>query len=216
MQRKVKFGQGEYYHIYNRGVDKRSIFMSDEDKNHFIRMMYFSLSRQSFVMRDMVDVQLNEYVIDKKLVSIGAYCLMSNHFHILVRAKDEEGVTKFMSKLSTGYAAYFNKKYERTGSLFEGRFKSEHVDNDRYLKYLFAYIHLNPVKMFEPKWKDNGIADRQGAMSFLDHYKYSSYYEYTNKGDREESPLLETEAFPKHFEEKHSFSNFVKDWLTLK
>jgi hypothetical protein len=73
MQRKVIFAEGEYYHIYNRGVDKRSIFMSEEDKNHFIRMMYFSLSKQSFVMRDMIDVQLDEYTIDKKLVSIGAY-----------------------------------------------------------------------------------------------------------------------------------------------
>jgi putative transposase len=141
---------------------------------------------------------------------------MSNHFHILIKAKDVGGVSKFISKLSTGYAAYFNKKYDRSGSLFEGTFKAEHVDNDRYLKYLFAYIHLNPVKMFEPKWKENGIADREGATAFLDHYKYSSYHEYTNKSYREESSLLEAEVFPKYFVEKHSFKNFVQDWFTLR
>ena len=180
-------------------------------------MMYFSLGSEPFVMRDMIDIKISEYPIDTKLVSIGAYCLMSNHFHILVRAKNTEGISKFMRKLSTAYASYFNKKHERTGSLFEGNFKAEHVDNDRYLKYLFAYIHLNPVKMYDRDWKENGIGDRDGALDFLRSYRYSSFNEYNNHDNiRDEALILESEEFPKYFGKETSFEDFIKDWLTLK
>ena len=91
---------------------------------------------------------------------------MPNHFHILVKEKIENGISKFMGKLTTGYSMYFNKRYDRTGSLFQGVFKSVHADSDEYLKYLFAYIHLNPIKLINPEWKENGIKDKNRANAF--------------------------------------------------
>ena len=85
------------------------------------------------------------------LVDIGAYCLMPNHFHLLIRETAEGNISRFMLKLQTGYPMYFNKKYQRTGALFEGKFKAKHITNDNHLKYLFAYLHLNPVKITDPQ-----------------------------------------------------------------
>jgi len=139
--------------------------------------------------------------IDKKdsLVDIGAYCLMPNHFHILLKEKTENGISKFMKKLSTGYSMYFNKRYERTGRLFEGTFKSVHADSDEYLKYLFAYIHLNPIKLINPVWKEEGIRNSVEAKLFLSGYSFSSYLDYTmkarNNGKRPESKILNRKRF---------------------
>ena len=140
---------------------------------------------------------------------------MPNHFHLLVREKIENGISLFMKKLLTGYSMYFNKKYERTGALFEGRFKAQHADNDEYLKYLFAYIHLNPVKLIEPKWRETGIQNRPDAENYLKQYTYSSYPEYI-KQNRPFKKLLTTETFPNYFEDELSFQEMIKDWLTFK
>ena len=120
-----------------------------------------------------------------------------------------------MNKILTSYSSYFNKKYRRTGRLFEGTFKAQHVDTDEYLKYLFAYIHLNPVKLIDPHWKENGILDREGAEKYLLRYKYSSYLDYLGQ-NRIENALLDKESFPEYFEEQGSFELFVQDWLTYR
>jgi len=107
---------------------------------------------------------------------------------------------------------YFNSKFGRTGTLFEGRFKAKHVDSDEYLKYLFAYIHLNPVKLIDPKWKENGIQNRETAYDYLVNYMYSSYSDW--KGNtRMESKILNREASPEYFNSSKDFDEFVNDWL---
>jgi putative transposase len=138
---------------------------------------------------------------------------MPNHFHILVKEIKEGGVTKFMGKLTTGYSMYFNKTHKRVGPLFQGRFKAEHVDRDEYLKYLYAYIHLNPVKLIDPKWKENGIADKAGAKAYLDGYRYSSYPDYAGVS-REEKAILSPREFPEYFEKPHDMEEFISDWLS--
>lgn len=107
---------------------------------------------------------------------------------------------------------YFNMKYERTGKLFEGAFKATHIDSDEYLKYLFAYIHLNPVKLFEKHWKEYGIGDRLGAKHYLEQYTHSSYSDYLGS-KREEGYILNQQAFPEYFSETATFEAFVDDWL---
>lgn len=145
------------------------------------------------------------------LVDVVAYCLMPNHFHLLLREKKEGGITAFMLKLSTGYSMYFNKKYERTGALFEGRFKARHVGEDEYLKYLFAYIHLNPIKILDPKWRENRIEERAEAKEFLEKYRYSSYFDYRGV-DRKEGNILNKKAAPEYFEDI-SFEEYVDTWM---
>lgn len=216
MERKIIFSPDEYYHVYNRGVEKRTIFATSSDRERFLRLMYAANGENPVVLRDYQGLPLAEIEKGEDLVGIGAYCLMPNHFHILVREVSDGGISKFMSKLTTGYSMYFNKKNERKGSLFEGTFKAIHVDDDEYLKYLFSYIHLNPVKLIDPTWKETGIKDIQEAKKYLREYRFSSYVDYLDKNNkREELALLKKELFPDYFSLTRDFESFIEEWLTF-
>lgn len=212
--RKTAFVPKEYYHIYNRGNSKQKIFLSKKDYDRFITLLYGVNSNERF---NFFDLQKGGGIFSKKienqLVSIGAYCLMPNHFHLLITPLSEGGLSKFMQKLSTAYSMYFNKTYKRTGSLFEGKFKSTHMENDRQLKYLFSYIHLNPVKLIDGKWKENGIKNMKTTFKFLDTHQYSSFLDYRGK-NRKEKLILKLTDFPNYFLSKNSFKKEIIDWLS--
>ena len=213
MERKFNFSIGEFYHIYNRGNGKRNIFLNKQDKERFILLLFVCNNVDHVVIKDLPrGSPLGKIKRGETLVDIGVFCLMPNHFHLLLHEKIEGGITKFMSKLLTAYPMYFNKKYERTGGLFEGTFKAEYVDNDNYLKYLFSYIHLNPVKLIEPKWKEVGVKNKNRVKKYLKEYKYSSYVDYLGE-DREEKLILNKEAFPEYFEEFKDFEEFIDEWF---
>ena len=150
----------------------------------------------------------------KPIVAIGAYCLMPNHFHLLLKEIIEGGISLFMNKFQTGYSMYFNKKHKRSGTLFQGTFRAEHANNDRYLKYLLAYIHLNPIKLIEPNWKVKGISNKHRAKNFLFQRGLSSYLDYMGT-KREEGKILQLNHFPKYFLKPFEFENFLNDWLTM-
>jgi putative transposase len=137
---------------------------------------------------------------------------MPNHVHLLIRAREEGDVSKFMQKLMTGYTMYFNMRHERSGALFQGKFKATHVDTDRYLRYLISYIHLNPIKLIEPRWKDTGIGNRKRAERYLGKYAYSSYLDYVGRV-RPANALLEQVALPEYFGAGAGFKTFVTEWL---
>ena len=145
------------------------------------------------------------------ITDIGAYCLMPNHFHILAKERVENGISLFMKKLLTAYSMYFNKKYERTGTLFQGRFKAQHAADDRYLKYLFAYIHLNPVKIFRPLWREKG-GNIFAIKKYLDSYTYSSLKDYIGE-KRQFGKILRSEVFPKYFRTTSDFIEDMNEWL---
>ena len=188
MQRKFDFSIGEFYHVYNRGNNKRTIFATTADYNRFMFLLFIANSKDPVRIDNLIHKyrkqgltllkSMEEIGRDETLVDIGVYCLMPNHFHLLLHEKDEGGISLFMQKLATGYSMYFNKKHERIGGLFEGTFRAEHADKDNYLKYLFAYIHLNPVKLIEPKWKEVGVTNVARVKKYLKEYKYSSYVDY--------------------------------------
>ncbi len=215
MSRNIEFAPGEFYHIYNRGVDKRIVFLDDNDRNRFIALLYLCNNTKAVQINNhRGSTSVGLFSVDRggQLVSIGVYCLMSNHLHILLKEDKEGGISLFMQKVSTAYTMYFNRKYERTGPLFSGKFKARHVDNENYLKYLFAYIHLNPVKLIEPKWREKGVLNKAKVINFLNSYKYSSYFDY--KGvDRVEKVILEPGAFPKYFQKPADFEENINDWL---
>ena len=218
MSRKISFAPDEYYHVYNRGTDKRVIFLEPRDEERFIALLYLANTKDSVHISNYQGLALMELLAlerDDSLVHIGAYCLMPNHFHILIKERDPEGLSFFMHKLLTGYTMYFNKKYERTGTLFEGNFKARHVDEDIYLNYLLAYIHLNPVKIIDSNWKENGIKDIKKAEKFLSDYQSSSYHHYLGSGG-DESVILEPAEFPGYFQNPREFKDFVRDWLNYK
>src|SRR3989344_3686990 len=212
MQRKITFSVGEFYHLYNRGVEKRTIFLNEKDRARFHKLIYLANSTNPIKFRELGDCAFDDIDRGDQLVAIGAYVLMPNHFHFLVKEIVKNGLSRFMEKLSTGYSMYFNKKYERVGPLFQGRFKGEHVDNDRYLKYLYAYIHLNPVKLIEPNWKETGIKDKKRALKYISQYYYSSYEDYCG-GKRKEAIFFSKNEFPLYFSKTHDFKMYINDWL---
>jgi len=163
--------------------------------------------------RETQKLSLADVETGPKLVAIGAYCLMPNHFHLLIKEITEGGIVKFMSKLLTAYSAYFNKKYERAGALFGSEFKSTHLDADEYLKYIYSYIHLNPLKLFNTNWKSEKL-DSSKVESFLNKYKYSSYQDYLSK-DREEYAILNHAVFPKYFNDADHFKKNIGDWISF-
>lgn len=211
--RKINFAGGEFFHIYNRGNSKQEIFHDKNDYFRFTKLLYLSNSSKNFKMRDL-GKDVYGFNREGKLVFIGAYCLMPNHFHILITQPHNGSISNFMQKLSTGYSMYYNQKYERTGSLFEGKFKAQHANSDRYLRYLFSYIHLNPVKLINPKWKENGIKNKRMTFNFLDSYYFSSYQDYLGS-NRLENKILSTSEFPAYFSKPKFFANDILDWINL-
>lgn len=155
--RKVKFINNQYYHIFNRGVDKRAIFMEEADLKRFFQSMkefnvidpigsiYESLFYKS-KFGNLVSKNGNE-----KLVDFVSYCLNPNHYHFILEQLAEKGIEKFMHRLGVGYTKYFNQKHDRSGSLFQGVFKAIHTDSNEYLLHLSAYVNLNyKVHDFDP------------------------------------------------------------------
>jgi len=210
--RKVSFAEGEYYHIYNRGNSRQAIFLTEHDYERFMALLYVSNGTSSLDYRDLDKDKVFDFERGQQQVAIGAYCLMPNHFHILLTPLVDGGITTFLKKLSTGYSMYFNKKNSRTGSLFEGRYKSEHADDDEYLKYLFSYIHLNPVKLIQSDWREKGIKDKEAVLNYLRRYKYSSYLD--NIVTRPESKILNAEFFPEYFASKKAYDDEMDEWLS--
>jgi putative transposase len=229
MERKLTFNSESYYHIYNRGVNKVKIFFDDNDYFRFILLLYLSNSTENFQLSTFMRnkwgkkgkpnisdlYELFKTPLKNNLISIGAYCLMPNHIHILIKENTEGGIPIFMKKLLTSYSMYFNKKHSRTGPLFTGTYQAKHADSDNYLKYLFSYIHLNPVKLIDPRWKEDGIKKLKETKKFLEQYKYSSYLDYIGK-DRLEKNILNIKAFPEYFTDYEEFNDFIEDWLKYK
>jgi len=214
------FITGEYYHLYNRGVDKRIIFKSKNDYERFLMLLFVSNSNsQSFRLDNLINQQRKTFdeilVLDKgePLVSIGAWCLMANHFHLLVRQEIDGGITKFMRKLGVGYSMYFNIKYQRAGALFGGLFKSKLIGtDDNYMRQLFGYIHINPLEIAFPEWKDKINQSPADMKKFIESYRYSSYPDYIG-ANRVEKSIINPGNFPDYFQGNKSFREFVENYF---
>jgi len=211
--RKTNFVSNEYYHIYNRGNSKQKIFHDKQDHEYFLRLIFLCNKDIKFKI-NFLEGDAYEMEQGNQIVCIGAYCLIPNHFHILITQIEDGGISKFMHKITSGYSHYYNKKYERTGSLFEGKFKSQYIDNDRYLKYIFSYIHLNIVKTIQKDWKEKGIQNKQKVTDFLKNYKYSSFQDYLGIS-RKERVILNRKAFPDYFPTTKNFTKEIFDWLKI-
>lgn len=133
------FAGDSYYHLYNRGWNKQDIFLDAQDYAVFLSLLKRHLSKEPSV-----DKQQREYPHLVKQVSVLSYCLMPNHFHLLVHNIESHGIELLMRSVATSYVAYFNRKYQRIGSLFQGRYKASLIDSDEYLQHISRYIHRNP------------------------------------------------------------------------
>ena len=178
--RRVPFQTDEWFHCYKRGIDKRTVFESEDDSERFLRLLYLANSSEEIHLAD-VSAHTNEIMMRPRklpLVSVGAYCLMPNHYHLLLKEINDAGITRFMQKLGTAYAMYFNTKNDRTGNLFMKPFRSRHIGNDRYFQHVVNYIYCNPAERIETGWK-NGIVRNMGRLEReLLAYRYSSFPDY--------------------------------------
>lgn len=188
--KRPQFVTDHFYHIYNRGVEKRDIFLDDADHFRFIRGLYEFNDDHPIVLSRIPNYRgRSSAVVEdrplhlprERIIEIICFCLMPNHFHLLLKQIKDNGIPLFMKKLSTGYAMYFNTKYKRSGVFFQGRYKAILVEKEEYFLHLSRYIHLNPVELIEPHWKERGVQDKKKVFSFLENYRWSSYPDYIGK-----------------------------------
>ncbi|MDO8552556.1 MAG: transposase [bacterium] len=175
---RAPFGIDEWYHCFTRGIDKRRTFVTRIDYERFLGLLYVCNSSAVIHRSDLFRRTLSEiYEIERKdtLVGIGAFCLMPNHFHLLLREIREGGISAFMQKIGTAYTMYFNKKYDRIGNVFIGPYRSKHIHDDDYLQSVIQYIHCNPAEIFESGWKRGAIQDISSLETKLTKYPYSTF-----------------------------------------
>ncbi|MBI5645017.1 transposase [Candidatus Kaiserbacteria bacterium] len=192
-----RFSSEEWYHCYTRGIDKRKTFTNYADYERFLSLLYLCNNTVSTHRSDRRAVSLADLLsIERKgsLVGVGAFCLMPNHFHLLLREISGNGITSFMRKVGTSYAMYFNIKYERSGNLFAKPFRSRHIDNDRYLQRVLQYIHCNPAELFEQRWKQGHAKNIHRLTDRLKTYQYSSFGAFSDPKHRLRA-ILDTSIF---------------------
>lgn len=216
--KKPQFTTGSLYHIYNRGVEKRDVFLDQEDHFRFVHDLFEfndKASAQNIYYKlpalRSYEVQPRKVSKRKLLIEIIAFCLMPNHFHLFVRQATDDGVTKFMQKLGTGYTMYFNQKYQRVGGLFQGRFKAVRIERQSHFLYLPHYIHLNPLDLKIPSWRDKKINSTATARKFLASYRWSSYLDHI--GIKNFPSIISTNLFKKLYGTSGEYQESLREWL---
>lgn len=210
----------ELYHVLNRGVDKRIIFEDSQDYARFVHNMYeFNSTRPAkntyrSSMCDFVSHTLSHEEREKeRVVDIHGWCLMGNHYHMLLSERVENGITIFLRKLNIGYAKYFNERNDRTGALFQGRTKRIHVETDAHFLHILNYVHFNPLDFHEGshEWRSGKISSSNVAINFLMQYKWSSYQDYVGIHNFPSiiSKTLFTEMFSNKY--KDSVEHYLQD-----
>lgn len=251
------FTTNEFYHIFDRGVDKRKIFLDNRDYIRFIHDLYefndinpapeFSRcysknvgsrnvgSRVSHIER-VSHIKLEEDMEESaekgmrrrrervELVRVHGFVLMPNHHHLVVEQIKEGGVSLFMRKLHSGYTNAFNLRYKRKGHLFQGPFKSIHVEDDIHLGFLICYLHSNPLDLWKINWKKkiNWKRDKltdsetKAALKFLEKYRWSSHSDYLglkNFPSLINKALISKEFLLEFFDGREGYKDFFIDWL---
>ena len=173
----------EFSHLLNRGVDKRDIFLDKQDYHRFIYNLSIFNDAQDLdpnhnKRSDKESLESNFGINKQPLVHIHFFCLMPNHYHLMVSPVTEDGISRFMKKLNMGYARYFNEKNDRTGALFQGKYKSILIEKDAHFLYLPYYIHFNPLDLKIPEWREHKIRNPKKALEYLYSYRWSSHRDY--------------------------------------
>ena|SRR3989338_2556695 len=195
--RKIPFAAGEFFHVYNRGVDKRTIFTQRKDFDRFLQSM-----EEFNTIEPIGSLYENNFFKIKfghrksktsKLVNVVCYCLNPNHYHLILEPVIDDGISEFMRRLSIGYTKYFNIRYKRNGVLFQGRFKSSHINSNEYLLYTSAYVNLN------------NLAHRLRGETFR-----SSWSEYISSSPKK---FCENGVILKQFRNRGEYKTFAEDSL---
>lgn len=209
----------EIYHALNRGVDKRKIFLDDQDYLRFIHDLYEFNDKEwanngTYLFRKYKDIACPYIRSNKKrnlIVDIYAFCLMPNHYHLLLSPRIEGGISLFLKKVNMGYAKYFNEKYERSGALFQGRFKSKLITEDSHFMHLPYYIHCNPLDLLNINWRNKEIKNYKSAIKFLESYRWSSHLDYMGK--KNFPSVISKNFLSEYFDGEIGYKNSMYNWL---
>ena len=195
----------ELYHLLNRGVDKRDIVLDEEDRVRFVHDLFVMNDRQAVLHPELAG-RRDERTPRELLVRIHCFCLMGNHYHILASEVSKNGIPLFMKKLNMGYARYFNEKYERSGALWQGKYKKKLIERDAHFLYIPYYIHLNPLDFAFPEWREGKVRNPQKALEYLETYRWSSHLDYLGEKNfpslTEREFLAEMLGSRKHYEQE--------------
>lgn len=194
--RVAPFASGYFYHIFNRGVEKRIIFSNERDHQRFLQTLYYYQFRGPKPRFSMYTrFKDKDFSRNPKIVEVICYCLMPNHFHILAKQIEDGGIQEFIRKATNSYTKYYNTKHKRVGHLFQGTFKAVPIETDPQLLHVSRYIHLNP---YVSELTDN-----------LDNYPYSSYPHFIGlKKDN----LCESEVILESFKDSADYKEFISGY----
>ena len=204
--RKVQFAVGQFYHIYNRGVNKQNIFL---DRRDYVRFLFILLSFQSelpvynisryvstFIKHSVFNIteKIFDKITEKKIVELVSFVLMPNHFHLILHEIEDGGISRYMQKVLNAYAKYFNTKYKRSGHLFQGPFQAVFIETNEQLLHLSAYVHRNPREL--KGWKNK------------EHkYPWSSFQDFCNENRWGE--LLVPNIIMEQFKSPEEYKDFM-------
>lgn len=221
------------YHVVNRGVEQRRIYLKNQDYSRFVFCLEFFNDTAPVNLWEIVALaakprgakagtdpalyteRLEAWRSKKRepLVELLEFELMPNHYHLVMREIRPGGISEFMKKLG-GYASYFNKQYGRVGPLFQSRFKAVQIKGDIQLANVFVYVHTNCIELKEPGWKDFKVRDLAGALRWRENYKWSSYHDYVGR------PLFPTVTERRFlldfFGGQENCRRAVEDWIAFK
>ncbi len=208
------------YHVYNRGTRRANIFEDDYDRMRFLMLMFLSnhkkTNRLKFKDFKASEIFAMERSNNDMYCEIGAYCLLDNHYHFLLREKEEGGISKFLMRLQNAYTKYYNGRHLNSGAVFQGGFKSKHVDTDRYYRYLITYIHLNPIwkHEYEQVAMSGDSEKKENMFKKAVNYNYSSLHDLVF-GTKFQRVILEIANFP--FLDQHQvLVEDLKEWIEIR
>jgi len=202
------FSNGVMYHVYNRGVDKRDTFTDDRERTRFVKSIvaFNDVGRKATRSLSAID---DPPISDNPYVHVVAYSLMPNHYHLLLVQIASGGISEFMRRLGTGYTQFFNKRHERSGSLFETAYKIKRVTTTTYARHLSRYIHLNPLELIGLNWKAGKI-NWAKANSFLRNYRWSSFRHYVGLDDQ---AFVHKDRALKDVGDTSDYLRFLSSWV---
>ncbi|MGB2761956.1 MAG: transposase [Minisyncoccales bacterium] len=220
-----QFVTGEIYHIVNRAIEGKNLFQEIADYFRFIFCLYELNNKKMVNMRACItrrkiqkqQKNTGQTCVNRDLlVEILAFCLMPNHYHLVVRQLTDNGISLFMKKLGDGYVGYFNEKYKRKGrgSIFQGHFKTVHIKTQKQFMNVICYVFTNPIELLEKTWKEKGVKNPQKAIKYLESYQWSSYLDCIGKNNF--PSVTKRELLFEIFGNSKKLGKSVENWILYK
>ena len=217
----MKYEVGAFVHVCARGTRRLPIVHNDQDRWHFLELLYYVNHTESHrnLFRELQEVKTENKVQKvffwpsiwgerKPIVNVVAYALVENHYHLLLEEIQEGGTSRFMQKLGTGMAKYYNEKYKTTGNVFQGKYRGKVVDSDEYLSYVSVYIHVKNIFELYPKGLKAALQDIDAAFGWAIEYPFGSLGDYVE--DRN-SPIVEKSVLGRMFRSPSAYQAFAKE-----